>query len=100
MGRLSRASSGVILAGAAHFRLPSLTAAVRSLDEKYFAYFFPHREASLAQGFLRFIAGARVQEFSDRKINPRLLLESQCEFELPGGRPWHLKLTENSRAQP
>lgn len=47
------------------------------IDEKYFAYFFPHREASLAQGFLRFVAGARTPEFSDRKINPRLLLESQ-----------------------
>ncbi|GAA5979891.1 hypothetical protein JCM10908_001454 [Rhodotorula pacifica] len=47
------------------------------IDEKYFAYFFPHREASLAQGFLRFVAGARTPEFSDRKINPRLLVESQ-----------------------
>ncbi|GAA6000338.1 uncharacterized protein JCM10292_001465 [Rhodotorula paludigena] len=47
------------------------------LDEKFYSLFFPHGEATLAQGFLRFVSGARVQEFSDRKINPRLLLESQ-----------------------
>ncbi|BGP13018.1 hypothetical protein JCM10213v2_000937 [Rhodosporidiobolus nylandii] len=47
------------------------------LDDKYFSFFFPHGEASVAQGFLRFVAGARVQEFPDRKANPRLLLESQ-----------------------
>ncbi|GAA5853403.1 hypothetical protein JCM8547_002441 [Rhodosporidiobolus lusitaniae] len=47
------------------------------LDDKYFSFFFPHGEGSVAQGFLRFIAGARVQDFPDRKANPRLLLESQ-----------------------
>ncbi|BGP21911.1 xylulokinase [Rhodotorula toruloides] len=47
------------------------------LDEKYYAFFFPHGEATSAQGFIRFVAGAKVQEFTDRKINPRLLLESQ-----------------------
>ncbi|GAA6040761.1 hypothetical protein JCM8097_003285 [Rhodosporidiobolus ruineniae] len=47
------------------------------LDDKHFSFFFPHGEASVAQGFLRFVAGARVQEFPDRKANPRLLLESQ-----------------------
>ncbi|GAA6010365.1 hypothetical protein JCM10207_005194 [Rhodosporidiobolus poonsookiae] len=48
------------------------------LDDKYFSFFFPHGEASVAQGFLRFVSGARVQEFPDRKANPRLLLESQA----------------------
>ncbi|GAA5911938.1 hypothetical protein JCM6882_004720 [Rhodosporidiobolus microsporus] len=47
------------------------------LDDKYFSFFFPHGEASVAQGLTRFVAGARVQEFPDRKANPRLLLESQ-----------------------
>ncbi|BGP29117.1 hypothetical protein JCM10296v2_000855 [Rhodotorula toruloides] len=47
------------------------------LDEKYYALFFPHGEATSAQGFIRFVAGAKVHEFTDRKINPRLLLESQ-----------------------
>ncbi|GAA5974008.1 hypothetical protein JCM11641_008210 [Rhodosporidiobolus odoratus] len=47
------------------------------LDDKYFGFFFPHGEASAAQGFLRFVAGAKVQDFPDRKANPRLLLESQ-----------------------
>ncbi|GAA5964251.1 hypothetical protein JCM21900_001802 [Sporobolomyces salmonicolor] len=47
------------------------------LDDKYFSFFFPHGEASIAQGFLRFGSGARIPEFPDRKANPRLLLESQ-----------------------
>ncbi|GAA5839611.1 hypothetical protein JCM11251_003558 [Rhodosporidiobolus azoricus] len=47
------------------------------LDDKYYSFFFPHGEASVAQGLTRFVAGARVQEFPDRKANPRLLLESQ-----------------------
>ncbi|BGP36950.1 hypothetical protein JCM10449v2_000854 [Rhodotorula kratochvilovae] len=48
------------------------------LDDKYYSFFFPHGEATSAQGFLRFVDGARVQEFVDRKVNPRLLLESQA----------------------
>ncbi|GAA6056256.1 hypothetical protein JCM3770_007279 [Rhodotorula araucariae] len=48
------------------------------LDDKYYSFFFPHGEATSAQGFIRFVDGARVQEFVDRKINPRLLLESQA----------------------
>ncbi|CEQ42167.1 SPOSA6832_03959, partial [Sporobolomyces salmonicolor] len=48
-----------------------------SLDDKYFSFFFPHGEASIARGFLRFGSGARIPEFPDRKANPRLLLESQ-----------------------
>ncbi|GAA5919096.1 hypothetical protein JCM1841_005621 [Sporobolomyces salmonicolor] len=47
------------------------------LDDKYFSFFFPHGEASIARGFLRFGSGARIPEFPDRKANPRLLLESQ-----------------------
>ncbi|GAA5880700.1 hypothetical protein JCM3774_002799 [Rhodotorula dairenensis] len=62
----------------AHFSAISPHGGTNGIDEKYFAYFFPHREASLAQGFLRFVAGARAPEFSDRKVNPRLLLESQA----------------------
>ncbi|KPV78672.1 uncharacterized protein RHOBADRAFT_51111 [Rhodotorula graminis WP1] len=47
------------------------------LDDKHFSFFFPHGEATSAQGLVRFAHGARVTEFVDRKINPRLLVESQ-----------------------
>ncbi|GAA6059595.1 hypothetical protein JCM10212_005094 [Sporobolomyces blumeae] len=47
------------------------------LDNKRYSFFFPHGEASIAQGLLRFVEGVRVAEFPDRKANPRLLLESQ-----------------------
>jgi len=47
------------------------------LDNKHFSFFFPHGRGSSIQGFLRLVSGARVPEFSDRKLNPRLLLESQ-----------------------
>lgn len=53
------------------------------IDNKYFSFFFPHGESSPAQGLIRFICGARVSEFPDRKANPRLLLESQCEILTP-----------------
>lgn len=36
----------------------------------------------VTQGLVRFVGGLRVPEFIDRKLNPRLLLESQCKFDL------------------
>jgi len=47
------------------------------LDDKYFSFFFPHGQGSIIQGFLRLVSGARVSEFSDCNVNPRLLLQSQ-----------------------
>ncbi|GAA5842289.1 hypothetical protein JCM9279_005334 [Rhodotorula babjevae] len=48
------------------------------LDDKQYAFFCPHGAATSAQGLVRFAHGARVAEFVDRKINPRLLIESQA----------------------
>ncbi|KAM0793023.1 hypothetical protein ACM66B_000514 [Microbotryomycetes sp. NB124-2] len=48
------------------------------LDNKYFSIFLPSNENEQeVEGFQRFVSGSRVQDFSDRKVNPRLLIESQ-----------------------
>lgn len=53
------------------------------LDSKSFSFFFPRGQMYGApQGFMRFVSGTRVQEYGDRKVNPRLLLESECEQPL------------------
>lgn len=48
------------------------------LDDKLFAFFWPHGETGVWQGISRFDAGQRVDEFQDRRVNPRAIVESQC----------------------
>lgn len=60
---------------------PSLRAFVlmrrRRLDDKQFSFFWPHGEIGVWQGISRFETGQRIEEFQDRRSNPRLILESQ-----------------------
>jgi hypothetical protein len=56
-----------------------LTGSTCSLDDKLFTFFWPHGELGSWQGISRFEAGQRIKEFKDQRVNPRSLLESQCE---------------------
>ena len=45
------------------------------LDNKCYSLFSP---VGPAPGLSKFSRGARIAEFEDRKLNPRLIVEGQC----------------------
>lgn len=69
------------------------------LDDKCFVFFYSgvSDESSVVPGFARFWGGVRQLEFVDRKINPRLLVESQCEWRrVITGKKKNVELTDDS----